>query len=559
MQQTTYAQVRSRDPRNTFYGVNPGAASASPYMARPIQTADVSMYQRPAVPSSLAGLVSQAEEDQNAMINPGFQQRLMEQQNRGIPTSLQGIDIGEPAPVVTNPDLSTDQGLQDAGLMPSDPLPVTPPTKPLEAGPMEFTPSQVEQAQGVVNTLAQGQDTGDGMAAATRAKDQERVNNDIMQVAKAKNPSEAWNKLQKEPFYQNSSFYTGLMGVGLSIMSGKSPIEAFQIGQGMANQDETKKQLEANRDALIEQGFSQDSIAAAIANGDPSLLKMKAIDPAQKEAWYAAREERQNAEWDRRQTINEASAEKSRKATLENQLALAEARGEITRDNQLFKSEHSVRRTSPKWEKSEELGGITPNLRDKLQQSYRPVINVLASRNKWMAPTEAAISKLGTGANSQENAAQQRAAIENLTKLIQGGLASINGEVMNELTGDPDWVNNKLNKIQMMAGQGPTEANIKWLKALGTEIQEIDKEATKYQVAPLVESLMLDSGLAPDNAIRAANSIFAPGSVRLTTEEFKEWSRGHSKVHDKTFPDDKPSKLKGGALSGSSDTSWFTK
>ena len=321
MQQTTYAQVRSRDPRNTFYGVNPGAASASPYMARPTQTADISMYQRPAVPSSLAGLVSQAEEDQNAMVNPGFQQRLMEQQNQGTPTSLQGIDIGAPAPVSANPNLSTDQGLQGAGLMPSDPLPVTPPPKPLEAGPMEFTPSQVEQAQGVINTLAQGQDTGDGMAAATRAKDQERVNNDILQVAKAKDPSEAWNKLQKEPFYQNSSFYTGLMGVGLSIMSGKSPIEAFQIGQGMANQDETKKQLEANRDALIEQGFSQDSIAAAIANGDPSLLKMKAVDPAQKEALYAAREERQNAEWDRRQQIQEQTmrerADETRRAAEE--------------------------------------------------------------------------------------------------------------------------------------------------------------------------------------------------------------------------------------------------
>lgn len=321
MQQTTYAQVRSRDPRNTFYGVNPGAASASPYMARPTQTADISMYQRPAVPSSLAGLVSQAEEDQDAMVNPGFQQRLMEQQNQGTPTSLQGIDIGAPAPVASNPNLSTDQGLQDAGLMPSDPLPVTPPTKPLEAGPMEFTPSQVEQAQGVINTLAQGQDTGDGMTAATRAKDQERVNNDILQVAKAKDPSEAWNKLQKEPFYQNSSFYTGLMGVGLSIMSGKSPIEAFQIGQGMANQDETKKQLEANRDALIEQGFSQDSIAAAIANGDPSLLKMRAVDPAQKEALYAAREERQNAEWDRRQQIQEQTmrerADETRRAAEE--------------------------------------------------------------------------------------------------------------------------------------------------------------------------------------------------------------------------------------------------
>lgn len=556
MQQTTYAQVRSRDPRNTFYGVNPGAASASPYMARPIQTADVSMYQRPAVPAGLSRLVGQTSVDYQNMLNPV--------QSNGLPSDIPNDVQPQVQQAVTLPDPNNQETVQDAGPSPSsvpqesEPLPVTPPTKPLEAGPMEFTPSQVEQAQGVVNTLAQGQDTGDGMAGATRIKDQERVNNDIMQVAKAKDPSEAWNKLQKEPFYQNSSFYTGLMGVGLSIMSGKSPIEAFQIGQGMANQDETKKQLEANRDALIEQGFSQDSIAAAIAQGDPSLLKMRAKDPLQQEALYAERERRQNAEWDRRQAVNEESAERNRKATLENQLALAEARGEITRDNQLFKNEHSVRRTSPKWEKTEELGGITPNLRDKLQQSYRPVINVLASRNKWMAPTEAAISKLGTGANSQENSAQQRAAIENLTKLIQGGLASINGEVMNELTGDPDWVNNKLNKIQMMAGQGPTEANIKWLKALGTEIQEIDKEATKYQVAPLVESLILDSGLAPENAIRAANSIFAPGSVRLTTEEFKEWSRGHSKVHDKTFPDDKPSKLKGGALSGSSDTSWFT-
>ncbi len=253
MQQTTYAQVRSRDPRNTFYGVNPGAASASPYMARPTQTADISMYQRPAIPAGLSSLVGQTSVDYQNMLNPV--------QSNGLPSDIPNDVQPQAQQAVTLPEFENQETMQAAGLSPSsippesEPLPVTPPTKPLEAGPMEFTPSQVEQAQGVINTLAQGQDAGDGMTAATRAKDQERVNNDILQVAKAKNPSEAWNKLQKEPFYQNSSFYTGLMGVGLSIMSGKSPIEAFQIGQGMANQDETKKQLEANRDALIEQGL----------------------------------------------------------------------------------------------------------------------------------------------------------------------------------------------------------------------------------------------------------------------------------------------------------------
>ncbi|QYC96902.1 hypothetical protein PQC44_gp024 [Escherichia phage IME267] len=310
MQQTSYAYLRSQDPRNQIYGVKQGAASASPYMARPAYpAADVSMYNRrpPASPVGLSSLVANAQEDQEAMLNPGFRQRLMEAENQGTPTSLQGIDIGEPAPAMNNPDLSSDEGLQAAGLMPSDPLPVTPPRKPLEETDKEFSPVQVEQAQNVINTLANSNPAPEGMAGATRAKDQERINNDIMEVAKAKDPAQAWNELQKQPFYQKSSFYTGLMGVGLSIMSGKSPIEAFQIGSGLAAQDETKQQLEANRDALLEQGYSQDSVAAAIASGDPSLLKMRQISPQEKMALAAQDEERANREWDRRQQIQENS------------------------------------------------------------------------------------------------------------------------------------------------------------------------------------------------------------------------------------------------------------
>lgn len=310
MQQTSYAYLRSQDPRNQIYGVKQGAASASPYMARPAYpAADVSMYNRrpPASPVGLSSLVSTAQEDQEAMLNPGFRQRLLEAENQGTPTSLQGIDIGEPAPAVANPDLSSDEGLQAAGLMPTDPLPVTPPRKPLEETDKKFSPVQVEQAQNVINTLANSNPAPEGMAGATRAKDQERINNDIMEVAKAKDPAQAWNELQKQPFYQKSSFYTGLMGVGLSIMSGKSPIEAFQIGSGLAAQDETKQQLEANRDALLEQGYSQDSVAAAIASGDPSLLKLRQMSPQEKMALAAQDEERANREWDRRQQIQENS------------------------------------------------------------------------------------------------------------------------------------------------------------------------------------------------------------------------------------------------------------
>lgn len=552
MQQTSYAYLRSRDPRNQIYGNTGAAASPSPFTPRPAYpAADMSIYNRPAAaPAGLAGLAQQAMEDNQAIQNP------QSQQQQPVVNPLAGIDIGAPETASTTPDLSNDEGLGSAGLMPTM-LPTSAPVMPLDEDDKSFSEDQVKQAQGVMDTVASAVPQTGGVGGATTEAGKERVNADLMKVAQAKDPSKAWQDLQNQPFYQNSSFYTGLMGVGLSIMSGKSPIEAFQIGQGMSQQDSVKKQLEQNRDSLLDQGYSADSVAAAIATGDPAMLRMRQITPQEKMALQAQTNAQENAEWDRREKIRTQNSVDASKRSFDNQVALASARGEIARDNAQFKSEYSVRKTSPKWEKSEELGGITPNFRDKLQQSYRPVINVLSSRNKWMAPTEAAISKLGTGTTTQENAAQQRAAIENLTKLIQGGLASINGDVMNELTGDPDWVNNKLNKISMMAGQGPTEANIKWLKSLGTEIQEIDKEATKYQVAPLVESLILDAKLPPENAIRAANSVFAPGSVRLTAEEFKDWSRGHSKVHNLTFPDDKPAKRSGGALSSTDD--WMTK
>lgn len=301
MQQTSYAYLRSQDPRNQIYGDRQRGVTASPYMSRPAgPAADLSMYQRPALPAVLGATVEQAQADQQAMVNPGFKQRLYEQQGVAAPASLAGVDAG------INPGDEGSMMPPDAAPA-SNPLPVTAPAKPIEESDKEFAPEQVEQAQGVMNTIASGVPQGEGMGGATRAADQERVNQDILKVAQSKNPAEAWKTMQKQPFYQNSSFYTGLMGVGLSIMSGKSPIEAFQIGSGMASQDEAKQQLELNRDNLIEQGYSQDSVAAAIASGDPSMLKMRQISPQEKMALAAQDEARANQEWDRRQQIQDQS------------------------------------------------------------------------------------------------------------------------------------------------------------------------------------------------------------------------------------------------------------
>ncbi|AUM57606.1 hypothetical protein phiL_025 [Escherichia phage LAMP] len=550
MQQTTYAQVRSRDPRNTFYGVNPGAASASPYMARPIQTADVSMYRRPSVPPSLAGLISQAEEDQNAMVNPGFQQRLMEQQNRGTPTSLQGIDIGAPAPVAANPDLSTDQGLQDAGLMPSDPLPVTPPTKPLEDGPMEFTPSQVEQAQGVVTTLAQGQDTGDGMAGATRIKDQERVNNDIMQIAKAKDPSEAWNKLQKEPFYQNSSFYTGLMGVGLSIMSGKSPIEAFQIGQGMANQDETKKQLEANRDALIEQGFSQDSIAAAIANGDPSLLKMKTIDPAQKEAWYEERERRQNAEWDRRQQIQEKSmrerAEETRRAAEERTNMNLERQKKLIDYRDKVKAERAEQAAQSFNFSPKETRNAQNTAEGKVATQWAEKGGLFNQSNKDLDLADKAIKDK----DYQTARSAYMQAIMNSARAEIGSTRSLTEEDLGHFAEDPSIFIRVGNKFALKSGWRPTDSALAYARKQAnvgyTSAMKGVADAKKAVIEAYIGSKM-DKKRATALVNRAIPSGGFYDPLGVFSEEAEEAVGGAA-----TNP-----KLNG-ALSGSSDTSWFT-
>lgn len=548
MQQTTYAQVRSRDPRNTFYGVNPGAASASPYMARPTQTADISMYQRPAIPAGLSSLVGQTSVDYQNMLNPV--------QSNGLPSDIPNDVQPQAQQAVTLPEFENQETMQAAGLSPSsippesEPLPVTPPTKPLEAGPMEFTPSQVEQAQGVINTLAQGQDAGDGMTAATRAKDQERVNNDILQVAKAKDPSEAWNKLQKEPFYQNSSFYTGLMGVGLSIMSGKSPIEAFQIGQGMANQDETKKQLEANRDALIEQGFSQDSIAAAIANGDPSLLKMRAVDPAQKEALYAAREERQNAEWDRRQQIQEQTmrerADETRRAAEERANMNFERQKELIGYRDKVKAERAEQAAQSFNFNPKEVRLAQNTAEGTVAKQWAEKGGLFNQSNKDLDLADKAVKDK----DYQTARSAYMQAIMNSARAEIGATRSLTEEDLGHFAEDPSIFIRVGNKFALKSGWRPTDSALAYARKQANVGHTSAMKGVADAKRATIEAY-IGSGMDKKRATALVNRAIPSGGFYDPLGVFSEQAEeavGGAATNPKL----------NGALSAVEDTSWFT-
>lgn len=95
------------------------------------------------------------------------------------------------------------------------------------------------------------------------------------------NPQLEWQKQKDNPFWQRNDAYAGLVGVGLSLLSGATPMEAFQNAEGMRKSQMVQDQIDQNMDYLL-QKYTPDSVAAAKASGDMSLLKEKGISDEQK-------------------------------------------------------------------------------------------------------------------------------------------------------------------------------------------------------------------------------------------------------------------------------------
>lgn len=565
MQQTAYAAARSKDPRNQIFGVGVPSGyvdprAVNPFINRPsgYPAADMSMYQQPPsqnwrntelsnanpqapAPAGLEQLAQQAQQDNQAITQqPGFADRLqalMDSRQQGQPNAplqsngnLAGIEVpmpGEPNQASVE-SLGTEEGMEAAGLSPR--LPTTPP-KPLEKDDKTFTADQVNASQTVVGNILKSQAPAEGVSGATMQADHSRLQSDLQKVAESKNPEQAWNKLQKQPFYQNSSFYTGLMGVGLSIMSGKSPIEAFQIGQGMSQQDDIKKQLEANRDNLIDQGYSQDSVAAAIASGDPSQLKMRQRSIEEQRQDALAAEDRSNAEWERRNQITSAQADARQAAADERaqrNAALVEQRQKNLIDyrNQA-KAQMAAEAAKSFNFTSKDLNAEknTPEGKNNLQWSQK-----YEFFNASLKDLEQARDAVASGDPQKARAAYMQT-LFNAVKGEIGDNRSIQIEDLKHFGADPAWLVRQGNEWSMKAGFAPTQKNLDYLdKAIdvGRRTAELNTRRLKEQ---RIKSLAKFQG--KERATALVNSAYGgvftdPYSVFGDDEDTQSYGSGRA-------------------------------
>ena len=152
-----------------------------------------------------------------------------------------------------------------------------------------------EEVIGTVDTLAQQLRPSDNPSGASIHDEALKQINSILN---SNDPQSKWQEQQDKPFWQRNDAYAGLIGVGLSLLSGASPIEAFQAGEGMRTTQARKDELANNKAYLLDR-YSADSVAQALASGDASLLKEKgmsqkdqfALQQAQGDLEYARRKD----------------------------------------------------------------------------------------------------------------------------------------------------------------------------------------------------------------------------------------------------------------------------
>lgn len=152
-----------------------------------------------------------------------------------------------------------------------------------------------EEVIGTVDTLAQQLRPSDNPSGASI---HDEALKQINAILSSNDPQSKWQEQQDKPFWQRNDAYAGLIGVGLSLLSGASPIEAFQAGEGMRGAQARKDELANNKAYLLER-YTADSVAQALASGDASMLKEKgmsqkdqfALQQAQGDLDYARRKD----------------------------------------------------------------------------------------------------------------------------------------------------------------------------------------------------------------------------------------------------------------------------
>lgn len=151
-------------------------------------------------------------------------------------------------------------------------LPVEQPDMAPQETPQQTLPDAAQVAT-VVNSLGeQARPTDSPSGASIHDEAMSQIN----AILGSQDPQTAWQEAQDLPFWQNNSLYSSLGALGLSLLSGATPIEAFNNAEAARQSQTVKDQLKNNRAYLLER-YTADSVANAIASGDTKALQPKQI------------------------------------------------------------------------------------------------------------------------------------------------------------------------------------------------------------------------------------------------------------------------------------------
>lgn len=390
-------------------------------------------------------------------------------------------------------------------------------------GALEYLPSQsdvlpktfnVQDGHEAVNNVAPTFTTGDPKRDAILQQQAQQVNQHLSTIASAKDPDAVAQSIMSQPDYAKGSLGGALMGIGLAAMSGRKADEIFQAGMqgsdyfaGEERKAQMSDYLKQNTKDLLDAGYTPNSISAAIANGDNSLLQMKQLSPDERRKQALEDEARSNKEWDRRNTISQQNAlqlKQTESADAEAREARATAKAEAN------EKQKQAQLNSRYWVDPETNRPLMTNTE---YGKYNANFKQHTALGVKTSAFDQANTNLQDARNFKNNnddissRASYQQALEQYVKGVMGsGQRSLDDKQLEALGVDPSWIANKSGKFALAAGFSPTDDNIQYIQAaINTDSKASDIEANRLMKGE-IDRLVNTRGLSVPEATRIANS-----------------------------------------------------
>ncbi|WP_163313222.1 hypothetical protein [Enterobacter hormaechei] len=396
-----------------------------------------------------------------------------------------------------------------------------------QASAMEYKPTQssvmpktfnLQDAHEAIESSRPALVPGDGSVLdATSNQTIDDVKSNLTTIANAKDPDAVAASIMSQPGYGSGSFAGGLMNMGLAIMSGANAQQAGTAGiegakyfEGEDRKSRMSEYLRQNTKDLLAQGYSPNSISAAIASGDNSLMKMQQLSPAEKRAQDL---QDQQTEFQNRLTLqtNSINAQADRDDKRAETERLAQNAKEAAAEKKAQAQADQKQKTlNARYFMVDDQPVMTNTEFNGLKSSFQRVHNPLGVKTSAFDQANTNLQDARDAKASGDDIASTSAYRQSLEQYVKGimgsGNRSLDDKQLESLGVDPSWLRNKTGALTLAAGYSPTDDNIKYIQsAIDTDSRASNKEANRL-VKDEIDRLVKTRNMDIPTATKVANS-----------------------------------------------------